>query len=247
MSTWDAAARAWIKQRVSPSTLVTLRCLTRGLPRPRWGNLRRRTPFSKVFGFDRGTPVDRHYLHRLLNEHRAAITGKVLEIQLPGYTQKYGHGVTAAHSFDIAPLPGHAPTYVVDLAKADGVIPSDTYDCVLLPNTLSVLRDLEGCLTQALRVLRPGGTILAAGAVFVPLTPDYPDYWRLTGDAWREVTARVWPGCDVEVTQHGNLTAAMAALLGLALEELTPEELDAQDPRYPVAVTIACRKPAAVL
>ena len=48
------------------------------------------------------------------------------------------------------------------------------------------------------------------------------------------------------MTQHGNCLAATAALMGLAAEELTPDELDAQDPRYPVQVTIACRTPAAI-
>ena len=38
------------------------------------------------------------------------------------------------------------------------------------------------------------------------------------------------------------LLAAVAALLGVAVEELTPAELDYEDRRYPVLVTLFCRK-----
>ena len=236
MSGIAGPARAWVKARVSPKTLVTLRILTRGLPRPRWGNLRRVRPFSAHFGFDRGTPVDRYYLHAFLDQHRADITGRVLEIQLPGYTEKYGHDLTASHTVDVVTTANPSPSYHVDLAHADGVIPDASYDCFL--------RDLEGCLRQARRVVRPGGVILASSGCHIPLTPDTPDYWHLSGDGWREITSRVWPDCEVEVTQHGNCLAATAAMMGLAAEELTPAELDARDPRYPVQVTIACRTPA---
>ena len=236
MSGIAGPVRAWVKARVSPKTLVTLRILTRGLPRPRWGNLRRVRPFSTHFGFDRGTPVDRYYLHAFLDQHRADITGRVLEIQLPGYTEKYGHDLTASHTVDVVTTFNPTPSYHVDLAHADGVIPDASYDCFL--------RDLEGCLRQARRVVRPGGVILASSGCHIPLTPDTPDYWHLSGDGWREITSRVWPDCEVEVTQHGNCLAATAAMMGLAAEELTPAELDARDPRYPVQVTIACRTPA---
>lgn len=236
------AMRDWIKAQVSPRSLVRLRSLTRGLPWPRWGNLRRTRPFSESFGFDRGTPLDRYYLHRFLERERAVITGRVLEIQSPGHTRQFGHDIVAADSIDIDPH--HTPTYLCDLAASEGIVADDSYDCFLLPNTLCVLKDIEGCLRQALRIVRPGGTILATTAAFVPLTPDYPDYWHLSADGWREIAARVWAGHDVQVEQHGNCLSAVAAMLGLAHEELDPAELDVNDPRYPVLVTLRCRKTA---
>jgi len=213
--------------------------MARGLPWPRWGNLRRTRPFSETFGFDRGTPVDRYYLHRFLERQRESITGRVLEIQSPGHALRYGHHLTATDSIDIDPV--HRPTYVCDLAASAGVVPDASYDCFLLPNTLAHLRDLEGSLREALRIVRPGGTILASTGTFVPLIPDAADYWHLSAQGWREVVGRVWQGHDVQVEQHGNCLSAVAAMLGLANEELTREELDAQDPRYPVLVTVACR------
>ena len=236
--------RQALKQIIGRRWTTRLRCVTRGLGTPRWGNLRRVKPFSNKFGFDRGTPIDRYYLQRFLDHNRASITGDVLEIQMPGYTPQFGSSLGTVHSVDIDGR--HRPTYVCDLADSDGVIPSDRYDCFLLPNTLCVLRDIEGCLRQALRVVKPGGVILAATAGFVPLVEEdeYPDYWHLSAAGWEELAHRAWPHCEVRVGSHGNCLAAVAAMLGLAVEELTTAELDVRDARYPVLVTLFCRKPA---
>jgi hypothetical protein len=223
-----------------PRALVLARCLRRGLPVPRWGNLRRVEPFSTYFGFDRGRPVDRYYLHQFLAACRDDIHGDVLEIQMPAYTREFGRNVRTSHTIDINPA--FELTYTCDLSSA-GVIPSDAYDCFLLPNTLSELKDLEGCLREALRVIRPGGTILATTAAIGQIGA--ADYWRHTEAGWRTIAARVWPGCDVTVSSYGNCLAATAAILGLAAEELTAAELEVSDPKFPVLIGLRCRKPLA--
>jgi len=235
-----AAVNETLKRIIGPRWASRARCLMRGKGLPRWGNLRRTAPFSTSFGFDRGTPVDRYYLHRFLEAHRGSITGDVLEIQSPGYTERYGRDVRRAHTVDIDPRFG--PTYRVDLARSRGVIPDAAYDCVLLPNTLSLLRDVEPCLAQVLRIVRPGGSILASTSVFVPLVSDAPDYWRMSLAGWTEVLGRIWGDAEVDLEAHGNCLAAVAAMLGLAAEELSEEELDVEDPRYPVLITVRARR-----
>jgi SAM-dependent methyltransferase len=123
------------------------------------------------------------------------------------------------------------------------MIPTGRYDCFLLPNTLQHLRELDECLRHALRIVKPGGVLLASAAGFVPLIPDGPDYWRFSASGWSERLQRVWPACDVRVQSHGNCLAAVAAMLGLAVEEITPSELDVSDPQYPVLITVFCLKP----
>lgn len=233
--------RQELKELLGPQWTVRARCLARGYTLPRWGNLRRTEPFSSYFGFERGTPVDRYYLDGFLADKRAYITGDVLEIQCTDYTHRYGHELRSAHSVDINPAVN--PTYVCDLALSDGVLPDAGYDCFLLPNTFQHLQNIEGCLRQILRVVRPGGVILATAAGLLPLIPDGPDYWRFSAAGWREMTNRVWSGCEIQVRAKGNCLSSVAAMLGLALEELSPSELDVEDPRYPVLVTIFCKKP----
>ena len=94
-----------------------------------------------------------------------------------------------------------------------------------------------------LRVVRPGGTILLSAAGLLPLIPEGGDYWRVTAEGWRVLLDAEWPGCDVTIEAHGNCLAAAAAIYGLAYEELSLAELDVHDRRYPVLITIRCRKP----
>lgn len=229
-----------LKRLAGPRVTTAVRLVAKGYDRPRWGNLRRLRPFSATYGFERGTPIDRYYLHRFLAARRDLIAGDVLEVQMRTYTDRYGHHLRRSDTFDI--VPDASPTFVCDLAASDRVIPTGAYDCLLLPNTLQHFRDLEGCMRQALRVVRPGGAILASAAGFLPLTSGGDDYWRLTPAAWREKTATVWRDAHVEIEGYGNCLAAVAAQLGLASEELSASELDAHDPRYPVLTTILCRK-----
>jgi hypothetical protein len=236
-----AALRSTARRLAGPRLTVKARCLLRGYSLPRWGNLRRTTPFSSTYGFERGTPIDRYYLHQFLFAHRHLIAGDVVEVQTSAYTQRFGHDVTRSDTFDI--VPAFAPTYLCDFAHCDGVIPDRTYDCLLLPNALPHFRELDRCLMQAARIVRPGGAILASAAGLLPLTGDVPEYWRLSPDGWRERLGTAWPGADILVAGHGNSLAAVAAQLGLAFEELTAAELDVNDPRYPVLTTILCRLP----
>ena len=227
-----------IKRLLGPRWTTWARTATRGLERPSWGNLRRVTPISASYGFERGTPIDRYYVDKFFTAHRHVITGRVLEIQTRDHIRTYGADVTAADTLDISP--GFAPTYHCDLADA-AIVPDGRYDCFLLPNTLCFLRNLEAALQEARRIVRRGGVILATVPGFVPLTPDVDDYWHASADGWRVVAERVWPDCETAVAAHGNCLAAAASMYGIAAEELTDAELDAHDPRYPVLVTIYCQ------
>src|SRR4029077_165249 len=98
---------------MSPRAIGRLRTIMRGLGVPRWGNLRRLKPFSDYYGFDRGTPVERYYLDRFLAAHAKAIHGDVLEIQAPGYVNRYGTDVRLKPWIDINAAMN--PTYLCDL------------------------------------------------------------------------------------------------------------------------------------
>lgn len=236
---WTIRFRAWMMRLRFFST--RLRCIRSNLGVPRWGNLRRLKPFSVSWGCERGTPVDRYYVDRFFEMHKSLITGDVLEIDQSIYTRRYGHDLRMVHSFDIDPRRGS--TFVCDLAHCEDLLPSDTYDCVLLPCTLSLLREVTPSLRNALRVVKPGGVILANAAGLGPLDGADRDYWHCSPAGWRELTASVWPGCEITVEGHGNCLAVIAAILGLACEELTPGELDHQDEGFPVVTNIVCRKP----
>ena len=52
--------------------------------------LRQTSPLSEEFGFDRGRPVDRHYIEAFLYTYSTDIHGRVLEIGDNEYTRRFG-------------------------------------------------------------------------------------------------------------------------------------------------------------
>src|ERR1051325_2409946 len=114
---------AVIKAVLGPRWTTWARTVTRGLERPSWGNLRRVTPLSTVYGFDRGTPIDRYYVDKFFSARRNRITGRVLEIQTRDHIRRYGSNVTAAETLDVNP--SFKPTYCCDLANA-AMVPKET-------------------------------------------------------------------------------------------------------------------------
>jgi SAM-dependent methyltransferase len=197
---------------------------------------------SEAWGYDRGTPVDRYYIERFLQTHRRDIRGAALEVKELDYLLRFGANVDRMDVLDVDPA-NAAATVVADLAAADP-IPSDSYDCVVLTQTLQYILDVAAAVAHTHRILAPGGVVLATVPSITRVTDDVPglvDYWRFTEASARALFAPSFTG-DVQVESFGNLLTASAFLAGLAAEELTPRELAAKGPRYPVVVTIRAQK-----
>ena len=56
--------------------------------------LSRLDPVSRMYGADRGKPVDRWYIERFLAAHTADVRGRVLEVAETTYTEWYGGDAT---------------------------------------------------------------------------------------------------------------------------------------------------------
>jgi SAM-dependent methyltransferase len=219
----------------------------RTVRRVRWGNLRRIEPVSRTFGFERGTPIDRHYLERFLDEEAAAIRGVVGEISEARYTEAFGGDhVERVEVIDVDVTNPRA-TLVADLTQP-GSLASATFDCLLVIQTLQYTHPLCGALRTCLDALTPGGTLLlalpglAAHDTHVPLEGDY---WRFQPAGVEALLREVAPAARSSVRGYGNLVAATAALHGLAAEELTPDELAHHDPGFPVVVCARVDVPTA--
>jgi SAM-dependent methyltransferase len=220
----------------------------RRLRYPAWlGTIRRTTPLSHVWGRDRGTPLDRYYIERFLAAERHAIRGRVLEVRDAEYTERFGTGVERCDVLDIDPSnPG--ATIVADLAAADE-IPSNSFDCFVLTQTLHYVYDIASAVRHAHRILRPGGTLLCT----VPSVSrvGYKDldstYWRFTAASCSRLFGDVFSEGVVEVRARGNVLSAVAFLVGMAHEELSPSELDVDDPFFPVVITIRATKASGVI
>ena len=215
--------------------------------RVRFGSLRRLTPISRAFGFDRGLPIDRYYVECFLSRYADDIRGRVLEIGDDSYTRTFGgNRVTTRDVLHVVEGNPQA-TIVADLTCADH-IPSDTFDCMILTQTLHLIYDVRAALKTLYRVLKPGGVVLATFPGISQISHDeWGAYWcwGFTRLSARRLFEETFPAANVRVEAHGNVLVAMAFLHGLATEELRREELDHADADYEVLITVRAVKPEA--
>jgi SAM-dependent methyltransferase len=247
----DAGMR-WLAKRTLPET--TRRWLRaqweRGEYVPpvglvRFGSFRRLTPISREYGFDRGRPIDRHYIEAFLARHAADVGGHVLEIKDDAYTRRFGDGrVTRSDVLCLEADDPHA-TMVGDLVSADHV-PSGAFDCAIVTQTLQLIYDVRAALATLHRILKPGGVLLATVPGMSQTSPhaDWGERWAwgFTRVSARGLVTEAFPGGTVEVEAFGNVMSAIASLHGLSADELSTDELAHHDPEYQLSIGIRARK-----
>ncbi len=219
-----------------------LRRLGRWPPRAtiRFGALRRSTPISRVFGFDRGQPIDRFYIEKFLSAHAGDIRGNVLEVASNEYAQQFGQDrVTRCDVLHVeAGHPG--ATIVADLTDA-GDIPSDAFDCIICTQTLQHIYRVRDAVATLHRLLKPGGVLLTTVPGISQISrfdmDRWGDYWRFTTLSARRLCEELFPPANISIEAHGSVLTAVAFLHGLAAEDLRPEELHHHDADYELVIT----------
>jgi len=207
--------------------------------------MRRLTPVSRVFGFDRGQCIDRYYIENFLAHHANDIQGHVLEIGDDEYTKSFG-GERVTRSDVLHAAEGNTKaTIVADLTCANH-IPTDTFDCIIFTQTLQFIYDVRAALRTLYRILKSGGVLLATFPGISQISrydmDRWGDYWRFTTLSARRLFEEVFPPENVTVGAHGNVLVAVAFLHGLSAEELRREELDYHDPDYELIITVRALK-----
>lgn len=211
----------------------------------RFGNLRRLTPISPDWGMERGKPIDRYYIEQFLTRHATDIRGHVLEIGDNTYTRRFGDNHVVKS--DVLHVAENRPnvTIIGDLTNADH-IPSETFDCVILTQTLQAIYDVQAAIATTHRILRPGGVLLATVPGISKISRYDMDrwgyYWSFTTRSARRLVEAVFPAQNVEIEAHGNVMVAAAFLYGLASEELSRKELHHHDPDFELLITIRAIK-----
>lgn len=214
-------------------------------------------PASRVYGFDRGTPVDRRYIEAFLARFAGhdgyvdgVIAGRVLEIGGREYADRFAVPAAAGPpQVDVLHADASNPeaTIVGDLSDPEA-LPAEAFDCVICTQTLQVIWDVRAAVANLHATLRPGGVLLlTVPGITAAMTPDrdhWGDWWRFTSGSVRRLAQEAFAGGDVHVEAYGNLLAATAFLHGLAAEELSSRELELRDPDYEVIVALRARKAA---
>jgi SAM-dependent methyltransferase len=212
-----------------------------------FGDLRRTWPIGAHWGFDRGTPVDRYYIEAFLEEHAGDIHGTVLEFGDDSYTRHFGGGrVSQRAVLDIDPANTQA-AYHDDIASGGG-LPAGAFDCVLCTQTLHLVYDVRAAIAALTRALKPGWVLLATvpGITRISVS-EWPGswFWSFTSTSARRLFTENFADGEVSLRAYGNVFAATAFLHGLAVEDVTTDELDIADPEFEVTVAVRAVRGAA--
>ena len=197
-------------------------------------------PFSRVWGFDRGRPIDRYYIESFLAANQRFIRGRALEVANDHYTRRFGRGVLESDVLNVAAGDSRT-TIVADLAVGEG-IPSAAFDCFICTQTLHLIYEVRAAAETIHRLLKPGGVALVTVPGISQISradmDRWGDFWRFSSASAGRLFTGAFPGGKVEVESHGNLAASIAFLYGLAAEEVRAETLDVHDPDYELLLTV---------
>lgn len=240
---WGMKTADRMEQLAKGNSLERSKCLTqylRRLTRPAWLTIMRRTtPLSNRYGYDRGTPIDRFYIDRFLEDHRHEVRGRVLEVKDSAYTTRYGTALDRCDVLDIDQANPRA-TVIADLTAADS-IPTGSYNCFILTQTLQFIYDLRAAVSHVHRILSPGGVLLATVPSVSRIPPENgltTDYWRFTTASCSLLFGEAFGSSRVTVRSYGNVLTAGAFLMGLAHEELSRRKINVNDEYFPVIIAV---------
>lgn len=212
-----------------------------------FGDWRRLEPVSRVFGADRGRPIDRHYIESFLERNAKDVRGRVLEFGDATYTRRFGEARVTSSDVVNYEAEHVATTIVADIASADS-LPRARFDCIICTQVLMYVFDSGAALRTLRDALAPGGTLLTTFPGVSQISSvdmeRFGDYWRFTRASARRLFAQSFGEEAIVVESFGNVLTACAFLQGLTVDELTLAELDHADPQYEVTVTVRAVKEA---
>jgi SAM-dependent methyltransferase len=208
-----------------------------------WHDLKSVHPVSTVFGFDRGTPIDRYYIENFLKEKSQLIRGRVLEVAESHYSKKFGSEVTDYEVLHIEPSKN--ATIIGDLTKLE-TLPNGVIDCFICTQVFNFIFDFQKAIQGSHQLLKPGGTLLATVSGISQISRYDADrwghYWSFYPQGIERSIKNVFGEDNVDIKVYGNSLSAISFLKGIAMQELTSEELDFADPDYPICISIVAKK-----
>ncbi|MEZ7506771.1 glycosyltransferase [Flavobacterium sp. Arc2] len=208
------------------------------------GDFKRTTPFSTQFGYDRGGPVDRYYIENFLSENASLIKGRILEIGDNEYTLKYGGDKLTQSDILHIDDSNKQATFIGDLSNAPQ-LPSNTFDCIILTQTLHLIYDYKAAIETCYRVLKKGGVLLLTVPGISHIAQDqWRKYWlwSFTNASMEKIMQEHFSEENITIKTYGNVLVASAFLYGMGLPELKKEQIDHHDPHYQVIITVKAIK-----
>ena len=195
-------------------------------------------PVSRLFGFDRGTPIDRFYVNKFIKSNADLINGSVLEVGDNQYTKQYGTNIH--RSVVIAGSVDDAECFDVDLTNKNSYSSIGFFDCVIATQVLNFIYDMKSAVEGLHSLTKPGGVVIITLAGLAQISrydaDRWGDFWRFSNMSAQRIFEEFFE--NVEVRTFGNVRSATAFMQGLSSEDLTNRELEYFDEDYQVVVCV---------
>jgi hypothetical protein len=201
-------------------------------------------PISSVFGFDRGTPIDRIYINDFLNNNSNYIKGVVCEIEDDQYSRKFILNIEKSIILHYS-VSDTGNNNVSDLTDTS-TLPSNEVNCIILTQTLPFIYDFKKAIIGIHFLLAPDGIALVTVPGISQISrydmDRWGDYWRFTDLSIKKCFEEVFGLGNVEVETYGNVLAANSFLTGISGEEMKRNELFYKDRDYQVLIVVKATK-----
>jgi SAM-dependent methyltransferase len=192
-------------------------------------------PLSVVRGFDRGTPIHRHYVAQFLAEFADDVRGHCLEFQGDTYLRTFGRERVTRRDILHQTADNPRATLVADLTQPND-LPSDTFDCIVCTYVLHHIYESDRAVAELHRILKPGGVLLVAVPMVSMDEPGHGELWRFTPGGLQAMLTRAFGADHVLVRPYGNSLIAAGQIRGLVTHEFTRGEREVHDPRFAIVV-----------
>lgn len=201
---------------------------------------------SNDFGFGRGTPVDRYYIHDFFCKKTKYISGDCLEFGDTTYIDKYGIDVNESVTFNYSTVSSAVEDVLTGDITQLYTLPQNKFDCIVCINVLNFIYDLPAAVLGLSQMLKPDGKIILTLAGISAHISRYDmdrwgDYWRLTDKAAIKLFEDA--GFNVEeVCAYGNAYACTAQINGFSVEDIELYELFPSHPDYQLVLAFVLSK-----
>ncbi|TGL59768.1 methyltransferase domain-containing protein [Leptospira ognonensis] len=198
-------------------------------------------PVSSIFGLERGTPIDRHYIEKFLSKNRERISGDCLEVGDSVYAKKFGSTKSIRIlEFDSEKTLLTQTALFCDLGNPEA-IPEAIFDTIICTQTLNFIFDLEKAMRSIYKLLRPGGSaLLTVGGISQISKYDYErwgDYWRFTDHSLSKLAQLVFRKENCTLLTFGNVATSCLFLQGVAYEDVKDKSIfEVNDSSYQMII-----------
>jgi len=201
-------------------------------------------PISRVFGVDRGTPVDRFYIETFLESHRMCFQGDGIEIGEVRYLNKFGLQLSSKRALVFEASQSMSELHG-DLTQLDS-LPFEVADVFICTQTLNFIFDVSKAIMGIRKILKQDGVALVTVAGVCQISrydaDRWGDYWRFMPQSIYRLFVEQFGKEQVEIFVFGNSYSAHSLLHGFSLEECNRNKLLVSDADYPVVIALKITK-----